>query len=184
MERRTKPRAGCRIPCDIARRGERGSGTVMDVSEGGLSVHTELAVEQGETLELHFRLPSGETVDLEAMVWHLRRARRRDGGQAVWLLGLMIAKAPDAYLDFVPRSRPRRAREAAGGPAGTAAPDEDPAVTTDASTPLRDFKIRVKARSGPRSRTLCLTAASRDEAVDLARTELGSDWEILEAREG
>jgi len=42
------------------------------------------------------------------------------------------------------------------------------------------FRVRVKAATGPRTRTLTLGAASADEAQALAREDLGEDWRVIE----
>jgi hypothetical protein len=46
-ERRANPRTQCRIPCEIESSSDRAGGTVLDVSEGGLSVQTTIEAELG-----------------------------------------------------------------------------------------------------------------------------------------
>ena len=104
MERRNGPRSKCRLRCRVTHRNQRADGMVLDISEGGLSVHTQLDVEQGEPLLVRIEVPRGDDLDLEAIVWHIRRGRRHDSGEPSNLLGLMISKAPDAYFELLSRS--------------------------------------------------------------------------------
>ena len=179
MERRRSPRARCRFPCELVRLHERTDGTVLDVSEGGLSVHTQLGVDQGESLLVRIQVPNQGELELETMVWHVRRAHRRDSGEPCSVLGLMVSKAPDTYFALVPRTKtderrkPDRALETKFS--------QSPNLGTD-PTGLRPFHIRVKARSGPRTRVLSLSADSEDEARALAMASLDDEWELLEVR--
>jgi hypothetical protein len=79
---------------------------VLDISEGGLSVHTQLDVEQGEPLLVRIEVPRGDDLDLETIVWHIRRGRRRDNGEPSNLLGLMVSDAPAAYLKLLSKKSP------------------------------------------------------------------------------
>jgi hypothetical protein len=180
MERRRSPRAKCRFPCELVRLRERTAGTVLDVSEGGLSVRTQLEVDQGEPLLVRIQVPNQDELELEAMVWHVRRTRQRNGGEPHRVLGLMVSKAPDAYFALVPSTTPDEGREPDGAPEAESSPLPDPGSD---STGLRSFHIRIKARSGPRTRVLSLSADSEDEARALALDGLDGEWELLEVRE-
>ncbi|MCP4896799.1 MAG: PilZ domain-containing protein [bacterium] len=106
MERRNSPRSKCQFRCELSHLHQRASGAVLDISENGLSVHTQLEVEQGESLLVRIEVPSQGSLDLEAIVWHIRRGRRRDSGEPCNLLGLMVCKAPAAYFRLLPHMAP------------------------------------------------------------------------------
>lgn len=88
------------------------------------------------------------------------------------------------------------ASERAGktGPAsGRSAPTAPTAETERAAEPSPDraldcadprvFRLRCKARGTPRTRMLSIAAESADEALELARHDLGAEWTVLEALE-
>jgi hypothetical protein len=171
-ERRKTSRLRCQFPCQI--RGPRGSGpgTVLDISEGGLCVQTELEFEHGESLAIEIE-SAGDTVEVEALVWHRRRTRQRNTGATFCMLGLMLVKGPDAYFELLPKGE---AQESTAEPqlettAGAAPEDE--------CSELHVYRIRVKHRTGPRTRVLSLSARSADEARSLATAGL-DDWKVLD----
>ena len=196
MERRNSPRARCRLRCELTRLHQRADGTVLDISEGGLSVHTQLAVEQGEPVLVQIEVPKQGHLELETIVWHIRRGHRRDTGEPFNLLGLMVSKAPAAYFSLLPDTAPHAPRELERTPepepqplpdSGTDAPEPEPRPLPDSGTDppapdLHPFRIRVKARSGPRTRVLSLSAESESEARALAMSELNDEWDVLEVR--
>jgi hypothetical protein len=165
MERRKSSRVRCQYPCEILRPKQGGQGTILDLSQGGLCLRSQVELDAGEQLLL--RIPvAGEPLEVEAMVWHSRRVKRRDTGQVSWLVGLMLVRAPDAYLELLP---------AAGA--------EDEAAPSPAEgTALGTYRIRVQQRAGSLTRVLSLSAESRDEARSLALTALGHDWDVLEVK--
>jgi hypothetical protein len=172
MERRKSARIRCRFPCEILGPQGRASGTVLDLSEGGLSVRAALEADQGESLLVRFQAPEGEAIEVEALLWHARRVRDRETGEDTRVLGLMVSNACEAYSRVVPRSQ---------------APPPEPASPSVASEPnevgdgeLAGFRIRVRQCAGPRTRILPLSAQSEEEACALAATHLGDDWEVLE----
>jgi hypothetical protein len=176
-ERRKSPRLRCRVPCEIVHASGSGKGTLIDFSEGGLCVHSDLEIEQGETLRVAFVLPRAGALEIEALAWHARRVRDRAGRQFC-ALGLMIASAPEAYLALVPKAAPTTPRK--NGPEAAV-----PGAGAGAGTAeLQPFRIRLKALGGPRTRTLCVSAASTDEARALAVANLGAEWEVLEVQGG
>ena len=101
-ERRANPRTRCRIPCEIQSSSDRAGGTVLDVSEGGLSVQTTIGAEEGDVLLLHLSVPGeGECMELESFVWCTRSVRNRPTGERLSVLGLMLSKAPEAYFKLL-----------------------------------------------------------------------------------
>jgi hypothetical protein len=172
VERRKNSRIRCRFPCEILGPRSRASGTVLDLSEGGLSVRAALEADQGESLRVRFQAPGGEAIEVETLLWHARRVRNRETGEDTRVLGLMVSNACEAYSRVVPRSQAPPPEPASPSVAGE--PDE---VGKDE---LAGFRIRVKQRAGPRTRILALSAQSDEEARALAATHLGDDWEVLE----
>jgi hypothetical protein len=101
-ERRANPRTKCRIPCEIQSSSDRAGGTVLDVSEGGLSVQTTIEAQEGDVLLLHLRVPGEqERLELESFVWCTRSVRGRSTGKRSSILGLMLSKAPEAYFNLL-----------------------------------------------------------------------------------
>jgi hypothetical protein len=179
MERRNSPRTRCRLRCELVHRRQRASGKVLDISAGGLSVHTQLKVEQGEPLLVRIEVPSQGSLELETMVWHIRRGRRRDSGELCNLLGLMVSKAPPAYYRLLPHTAPDEPH----APERTPEPEPRPLRDLGTDSPgLCPFRIRVKARSGSRTRVLSLSAESESEARALAISVLDDEWHILEVQ--
>ena len=179
LERRKSPRARCRFRCELTRLRKRAHGTVVDVSEGGLSVYSQPGFEQGDALLVRIEVPDGSNLEIETLVWHVRRARRRDTGEACQILGLMLSKAPDDYLQLVPRSTPDERPGPDTTPEVGSDPLPDPGIEI---ANLHPFHIRVKARAGPRTRVLSLSAESEHEARILAVAELENEWDVLEVQ--
>ena len=101
-ERRANPRTQCRIPCEVQSSSDRADGTVLDVSEGGLSVQTTIEAQEGDVLLLHLHVPGQqEPLELESFVWSTRSVRSRSTGERFSVLGLMISKAPGAYFKLL-----------------------------------------------------------------------------------
>ena len=110
MERRKSARVCFRFPCEIFGPGSGASGTVLDLSEGGLSIRTAFEADQGESLTIRFQAPNGEAIEVDALLWHVRRLRDREGGEGIRVLGLMISSACEAYArhpSAIPSDAPR-----------------------------------------------------------------------------
>lgn len=64
---------GARIPTSIKTEFQAGSlqgtGTIRNLSTGGLFVGTQAIPEQGDTVELAFSLPGRARVEVKGMVW-------------------------------------------------------------------------------------------------------------------
>lgn len=201
-ERRQSERIKCRFRCELTVACARPfAGTVVDVSSGGLAIRTDTDVaQQGDSVTVEMEVPGRGPLSIEAIVWHVRRARRRDTGDIVQLLGLMIAKAPDDYFKLARSTRPastaRRSDAAteaskknlagASSPETAVRPPPGPAPcaskpATPSVSELTPFRIRLKHRSSPRTRVISVDASSSDEARSIAAAELGGEWEILES---
>lgn len=57
------------IETEFEVRGHRVPGKIKNVSEGGLFVSTASVPEEGECVDLTFRVPGGEEVSLSGLVW-------------------------------------------------------------------------------------------------------------------
>ncbi len=101
-EHRANPRTGCRIACEVQSSSDRASGTVLDVSEGGLSVQTTIEAKEGDVVLVALRVPEErEGLELESIVWHTRSVKNRSTGERISILGLILSKAPEAYCKFL-----------------------------------------------------------------------------------
>lgn len=97
-ERRKHERVHCNFACFIARKKEPLRALVLDLSDGGMQIETEIPPpEQGTPLRLTLRPPKGKTVDVEGLVWHVKPSRKR----GLNLIGLVLSEAPDEYFSLV-----------------------------------------------------------------------------------
>ncbi len=177
MERRNSPRIARRFPCEILGDAASQPCVLLNLSEGGLAVRTESEFEQGESLRLQLKPPGGPEMRVEVLVWHARRVRLRESGKHRSVLGLMLSEAPDEYAQIIARPQPPKRLAERDRPA--VKPKVEPAPTPS----LRGFRIRLKHRSGPRTRIVRLSAPTEAEARTLAGEEAGEEWELLELYE-
>lgn len=70
-----------------------------------------------------------------------------------------------------------------GRPTAKAAAEKPLADSAIDSADPRIFRLRCKANGSPRTRVLSIAAESADEALTLARRDLGAEWSVLEALE-
>lgn len=183
-ERRRQPRVRCKLACQLRLGdGKPVEGTVLDLSRSGLCVQTTLPADQGDPLVVLLRVPDDE-IEVQALAWHSRRARRCGTGEVCHLLGLIVSEAPERYYQLAPvEPKPATAAPFEVGP-------EAPAAGKSASGPSRvspddvedliAFRVRVKVSGEPRTRVLSLSAASDEDARAAAAANLGNTWEILE----
>jgi hypothetical protein len=181
MERRTSPRVSSQFPCAfIAAKKER-EGVVIDLSEGGLCLRTQVGLSTGDQLDLRIQA-RGKTLEVKALVWHSRQVRQRSTNAVFYVVGLMLIDAPEAYFEFLPDTQsktnsPPDKQEPSTERTETSAPAQAPAQKE--SSELNSYRIRVKQLGAPRTRVLSLNAESLDEARSLAMAELGNEWEVL-----
>jgi hypothetical protein len=186
-----QPRYRRRVPCRM-HLGERNyAGVVLNLSGTGLFVQTSASAQPGDPIEL--MLGGGIPVTGD-VVWRRKVAPMlrsvAEGG-----VGVRIRNAPEAYYTLLATAasnqagapaRPQETRSTA--PAGPAtqpvATQRRPAPPApDPSPPTRCFRARLKARQGPRSRTLEIDAVSTLEAERKALTEAGVGWVLLDLEE-
>jgi hypothetical protein len=181
MERRTSPRVSSRFPCTfIAAENER-EGVVIDLSEGGLCLRTQVGLSTGDQLNLRIQA-RGKTLEVKALVWHSRQVRQSSTNAVFYVVGLMLVNVPEAYFEFLPgkeskTSSPPDQQEPSAERAEASGPVQAPAQ--EESSELSPYRIRVKRLGSSRTRVLSLNAESLDEARSLAIADLGDEWEVL-----
>lgn len=194
-ERRKDPRVSCFLASEVRRGSQVVAGTVRNLSAGGLSLHVDLAVEQGEVLHLSLQPDRRKRIEVEAIVWHVQAMRERKTGRTLRRLGLVLSEANDDYADLLdssssPKSPSGRTRRAfAGSPAADSPPPGPQSRPRDSAKPKRratappkpvKHRIRVKQDLSPRTRTILVFAPDREAARAAAQTEIDPGWHILE----
>jgi hypothetical protein len=198
-ERRRSPRTRCRLRCTLRVGRQRVRARVLDVSEGGLCLLSPVALRAKQAVTLQVDVPPHGPVTVEAVAWHVRKLK--SGTAPSFSIGMMISKAGEGFRALLPGVDARDTgsedvaatlAEMASRHACMPAPGaEQLELLGDADLGLDDdegleetgldlFRVRVKAKRGPRTRTLTLSAASAVEAESLARTDLDDTWQILE----
>ncbi len=202
-ERRKHERVRCNFACFIETKKEPVRALVLDVSDGGLQIETDVTPpEQGFPLLLTLRPPKGKTIRIEGLVWHVKESRKR--GQKS--IGLVLSNAPDEYFSMV--ASLRESSETKAGRRLVRPPQKRPAETNplpeepksadsgkekeEATVPrvglpkperrlpgLKRHAIRVKQSGGPRTCRLVVAASNPDEAKELALSEVGAGWDVL-----
>jgi Tfp pilus assembly protein PilZ len=157
-----EPRFRKRLPCRLDQGTSASSALVLNVSRGGLSVQTSAQVRPGDRVRIELN-PEAGTRPIPI------------GGQVVWKrvvaphlrsvapcgVGVRIQDAPAAYYEFV---------LGLGSGATAQAPERS----------VSEFRVRVKQRVGPRSRSLVVRGADTAEACRRALAASGTDWVVLE----
>ncbi len=173
-ERRKRPRTLCRLHCRIRRGRDRIRARVLDVSEGGLCVLSPVELKKGQPLEIAIDVPGHGVVNLQANVWHVRRAKSRSTRRWTWSAGMILAKSDDTYTRLLTPAKPTSQAEPTASAHG-----DDP---TGEAEELQVVRVRVQARGEPRSQLLTLAAATEEEARELAAEDLDSSCFITEVR--
>ena len=62
------------------------------------------------------------------------------------------------------------------------AEDDEELDPNDVTLELASYRVRVRARVGPRTRMVTISASSAEEARELAVAELEEDWIVMEVR--
>ncbi len=178
-ERRKEERIKVRFPCEFVFGRERASGTVLDLSAGGLSVASDRNADQGDSVFVRLH-PKGESsIDIEALVWNVRTVKSRGKRKASTRLGLVLSEAPHEFLDLLKSKAPSPVRQ----PAESAAPrSPEPEAADEAETPAaeRRFRARVKQAATTRTRVILVFAESAEDAAANALAEAGAGWSLLE----
>ena len=177
-DRRRSERLGCRFRCELSNGKKPLQGMVRNVSQGGLSIQLTEAIEQGETVVIALYPEDREpAVDVEGIAWHAREARGRHQGQRFHLLGLVLSKASDDYLDMLQKLRASKATATPSRKRTRASSEVNPESHPAAAE--RRYRIRVQQPGSPRTRSIVVFAESTAAARVNALAEIGDGWNIL-----
>ena len=191
-ERRREERIKVRFPCDLAFGSVRASGMVMDVSAGGLSVVTDKNADQGESVFVRLHPKGHPSIEIEALVWNVRRAKKKGNGKATVRLGLVLSEAPDEFSKLLKSKTPARVAKPSqpAPPARQGSPEPRPEVEPEPvlkalPPPLENrFRARVKQSDTNRTRMILVFAASAEDAAEKALAEVEPGWILLEITSG
>lgn len=164
------PRLSKRMTCAVSVGERRYSGVVLNVSRGGLFVQTSAAPLRGARVALELNPPGDEAaIPLQAeVVWRRvvpqpLRATARGG------MGVRIVRAEETYYgalaEWMRVDVPPPVRVA---PENAGEPEVVP------------FRVRVRARGGPRTRVVSVDAHSEDAAGRAAIAHVGDGWQVIE----
>lgn len=206
-ERRKSPRASCRLQARVLKGTERVRARVVDVSESGLCLISPVWMKPRQDVEIEIDVPKMGVSKVRAEIWHIRREQSRITNNKVWIAGVMVVDADPGYDRLLQAAgvAPSPALEAdglgtvdgaafssvlggaaeasSGTPASGAETAAQSVPSASEAEEHRVFRIRCKARGGPRSRVLTLAAESVEHAERLATRDLGDTWTVLEVRE-
>ncbi|HME70053.1 MAG TPA: PilZ domain-containing protein [Myxococcota bacterium] len=187
MERRRQNRVQLRIPCELRSNGRTVSATLLDLSEGGLSVRlAEEELEQGTPTVVILAMPRGEQLMVESLVWHSRRLKPRRDEKAALVVGLVVANPSEAYLKLVAdHDKARTARPRPAVPVPAPAPGAATPAPATAPTPVVGpvWRVRLQLSGSPRSRTILVETENAQDAAVQALEEAGAGWIVLEVTE-
>jgi hypothetical protein len=183
VERRQQPRYRSNLTCELRLGGQSIEGRVRDVSAGGLGVVAEApSADQGDEVVVALRGSGLATIVMRALVWHVRTVRRGADEKALRSFGLVLSESAPEFAALVERLAAKRARPA---PPPPVTPSPESAVEAAAPPPpaaaaRREYRIRIKQTSGPRTCRIVASGASPEEAQAAALSEVGAGWIVLE----
>lgn len=189
-----RPRTRCRLRCHLKCGSETVEARVTSLSEQGLGLVVPLDLQQGEEVALRIQPPcGGKPVTLRAVVWNVAPCGAAHRAQRV---GCVVSTPTTSYLQLVSElatptplpgesgvrlatPAPQRIDEPYGDLPRSREPLPPPKPAPEEHFPT--FRVRLKQVGGPRTRSLPVRARSAGEAGAMARRELGSGWELIEA---
>lgn len=194
LERR--PRVSCQLRCEIVQGRKRTPATVVTLSEGGIGIKTNVALEEGDEVRVCLLQARGHPIDLRALVWNEAKRFDSRGRTSLRTFGCVVSDPPAAFLRVIDQMRDREPPT----PRKRARPlDPEPLEIVEEAaadpelprprTPLPPHKpdpeearptLRLRVKQGPRSRRLDVPAQSLLEAQIWIRQNLEGEWEILE----
>jgi hypothetical protein len=186
MAKRRAERIKRRVTCELMLEGRSYRGIVLDLSATGIFVQTEATPAPLARMRIRFHTASGEEFEADAAVARRQVVPRELAGVVRGGLGLRLERPPEAYFRLIgmegiseakPRALGMETQVVQNRPADAARAPEPP--KSPPAPALPEYRVRVKQTAGPRSRTLKLGAASRDDARKRALAELGQGWEVL-----
>jgi hypothetical protein len=175
-DRRKETRIKVRFPCELGFGRERASGTVLDLSPGGLSVAADRNADQGDSVFVRLHPKGRSSIDIEALVWNVRAIKRRGKGKASTRLGLVLSEAPDEFLGLLKSKAATPVAEAAQ----SRSPGPEAANGAKPPPAERRFRFRVKQSASTRTRVILVFAESAEDAAAKALAEAGAGWSLLE----
>ncbi len=159
---------------------------IVDVSEGGLCLLSPIWLDPKKPVQIAIDFPGRGIATMRVEVWHIRREKSRVSNTKVWTAGAILVDADGTYGQLLEAAGlAARAEPTPATRAGEEKPELEktaPDVAIDSADP-RVFRLRCKAKGSPRTRMLSIAAESEAEALELARRDLGTDWDVLEALE-
>jgi hypothetical protein len=187
-DRRRETRIKRRIPCEVLDGDKRVRGFVLDVSPKGMFVQSLKPIQPGGEIGIVFTPPKlGQTIEVRASVVRSLRVPRHLASVASAGVGLRINMAPSEYFDFLASLTYREDKAATAG--GSTAASEEPEKPKPKKRKLpprmpkpeteTDYRVQAKQTGGSRSRSLVVSATSREHAESQALKQLGSDWKIV-----
>jgi hypothetical protein len=177
-ERRRTPRAACRLHCRVARGREPVRSRIIDISEGGICLISPVWLKPKEAFDVSIDVPGTGLAKVRAEIWHIRREKSRTTNERVWMAGASLVDADEAYSKLLRAAGVAPAIRESTAATSTGATSTESIDQIEATV----YRIRCKARVGPRTRVLTLAADSEDEAREFAVRDLGETWTVLEIR--
>jgi hypothetical protein len=199
--RRSEIRTKKRIRCEVTDGSVQQRGFVLDVSLKGLFVQTPKPIDPGREIEVELSPPGREAIQLRANVARSRRVPASLASVAAPGVGLRITMASPEWYEFVAdvtSSEPltRSASSPKPGSSQQQADTKQPAAPEKPvakkkrkrklpprmAPPQTRSRYRVKAKQtgGSRSRSLDVSATSREDAETQAIEQLGNDWKVID----
>lgn len=196
-------RVECKLPCAVVESSRRRvQGRVVTLSEGGLSVITELNFDQGDPIRLKISSgKGGRSISVSAIVWNeIKPKRGRALGSRLRRYGCVVSEPSRSFLELIDRfdTKPRRVDRV---PIAVPKRRDVEAECCEADLPrsreiqpppkpepeetLPYFRVRMKQIGGPRTRILTVRSRSASQAEQLALDELSKvckdaeGWGIL-----
>jgi hypothetical protein len=175
-----EPRVKKRLPCTLGHADRQQSGLILNLSQGGLFVQTNMPAQPGSLIDIGFRDPAGEAdIDLHgAVIWRRRVSSRMMGrtesGMGVRLLGGTAAYA-ELLTSFLERAEPELIRDA---------PKAAPEVvnTVEQAREDSEYIVRLALEGSPRTKRLAIISQSPGSARVEALERAGEGWSILDLR--
>lgn len=175
-ERRRSDRARCRIPVNVALGKQKLRGLVRNLSEEGLCIILDEAVDpqQGETLHFVVAKQGAPKESISALVWHASHCANPRTGSGVTRLGLVLSNPSPLFEALVKRFAPpvketSTLRRHSAVVQNAVAPES--AELCDAS-----YEVRVRGTQGPHIYTFAVKAAS---ALEAREKFSGGIWQVV-----
>jgi Tfp pilus assembly protein PilZ len=198
MQTQSEPRLRKRLHCTLSDDARRHNGLILNLSQRGLFVQTNMPAEPGTLLSIDVHDPiRGEEIPIRAAVVWRRRVPARMKGTNESGMGLRLVSRPDAWQQMMsgmlePTPAQPDAVASSAEPSTkrvtkpSAKPSTKPSTKPRESAPVVDpapvctFVVRLAQPGGPRSRRLWVQATSEQAAREEAIARAGVGWTILE----